>query len=154
MKLLRELTEKYKAYKAYKIARKAHEGQIDKGGKPYINHPLTVAKNVKGHEEKIVALLHDVVEDSSYSLEDIKSFGFSENVVKSIECLTRDKDKDEDYDNYIERILSNPIAVKVKIADMEHNSDLSRIPLITEEIRQRVKKYEHYLKVLSKAETP
>lgn len=149
MKLLRELTEKYKAYK---IARKAHEGQVDKGGRPYINHPLTVAKNVKGHEEKIVALLHDVVEDSNYSLEDIKSFGFSENVVKSIECLTRDKD--EDYDNYIKRILSNPIAVKVKIADMEHNSDLSRIPLITEEIRQRVKKYEHYLKVLSKAETP
>lgn len=121
------------------VAEKAHRGQTEKNGKPYINHPLTVAGKVKTETEKIVALLHDVVEDSDITLEDIAKYGFSEEVVEAVDAIT--KKEGQTYGEYIEKVKTNIIAVKVKIADLTHNSDMSRIPNPTQEDIERTKKY-------------
>lgn len=124
---------------ALKIAQKAHVGQLDKGGKPYINHPIAVSKMVNSEEEKIVALLHDTVEDSEITIKDIKQYGFSDNVVDAITSMT--KRTGETYDEYIKRLSQNNLAIKVKLADLKHNSDISRIPEPTSRDYARVEKY-------------
>ncbi|MEG1254591.1 hypothetical protein [Clostridium sp.] len=117
--------------KAISIAVKAHENQKDKSGTPYILHPLHVMMKMKTEEEKIVGVLHDVVEDTAYTLESLKNEGFSYEIIEAIDCLT--KRKDEDYLNYINKVASNTIATKVKIQDLEHNMDLKRLNDIKEE---------------------
>lgn len=131
---------------AFEIALKAHEDQIDKAGQPYINHPIHVAVGVESDEEKAVALLHDVVEDSSVSLDDLRAQGLPEAVVEAVGAMT--KREGEDYEGYLMRVKSNPIARVVKIADMEHNSDLSRIPNPTAKDWARVDKYKKGLELL------
>lgn len=111
--------------KALKIATKAHDGQTDKGGQPYIFHPIRVALNCETEEEKIVALLHDVVEDTSVTLEDLKAEGFDDDIIKAVKCLT--KRKGDDYEDYIVRVGRNLIARHVKIKDLEDNLDVSRL---------------------------
>lgn len=133
--------------KALKVAVKAHSNQVDKGGNPYIYHPAAVANMVESEEEKIVALLHDVVEDSSITLEVIESYGFSDRVLKALKVIT--KCKGEDYEDYINRVKQDPIACKVKIADLKHNMDLTRIPEPCEEDYVRVEKYKNNIKQLS-----
>ncbi|MEG2656825.1 MAG: hypothetical protein RR891_11715 [Clostridium sp.] len=126
--------------KAISIAVKAHKNQKDKSGQPYILHPLHVMMKMKTEEEKIVGVLHDVVEDTSYTLETLENHGFSCEVIEAIDCLT--KRNNEDYSNYIDRIASNPIATNVKIQDLEHNMDLKRLKDIKEEdILRIVNKY-------------
>ena len=110
--------------KAIEISTKAHKGQKYKAGKDYINHPMTVAAMVNEDNEKIVAYLHDVVEDTNVTLADLKEVGFDNDVIEAIDAIT--KRDGENYDDYIYRVSNNKIAKQVKIADMTHNSDISR----------------------------
>lgn len=131
---------------ALEIAQIAHEGQLDRGGNPYINHPLYVASQMEDDEAKAVALLHDTVEDSDVTIEDLKDAQFSENVVNAVDAIT--KRQVEDYETYIQRLSKNTIATHVKIADMKHNSDLSRIENPSEADKKRIEKYNKTIKYL------
>lgn len=109
--------------KAYEIALAAHEGQTRWGGEPYISHPLAVSKMVMTPEEKVVALLHDVVEDTDVTLEDLEQHGFGDRIIRAVDALTHREG--EEYYHYIERLSGNDIAIEVKLADLRHNlSDL------------------------------
>ncbi len=101
--------------KALGIAYKAHIGQLDKGGSPYILHPVRVALHCQTEDEKIVALLHDVVEDTSITFEDLKTEGLDDRLLEALKCLT--KEEGEDYKAFIERVSTNRLATKVKIQD-------------------------------------
>jgi|TARA_Y100000031_G_C8103563_1_gene329900 (p)ppGpp synthase/HD superfamily hydrolase len=116
-----------------------HKGQKDKAKKPYILHPLRLMMSVDTDEEKIVAVMHDIVEDSEISLDDLRNEGFSDEILSAIECVT--KKDGEDYDAFIERIAQNPLAIKVKLADLEDNMDLTRLSKVTEKDLERVEKY-------------
>ena len=124
---------------ALSIAKKAHKGQYDKAGVDYIEHPLFVASLVDTQEEKAVALLHDVLEDSPYTTEELILAGLPETVVSAVQILT--KKKGQDYQQYLEHVKSNPIARRVKLADLKHNSDLSRLATVTEKDLERLEKY-------------
>jgi (p)ppGpp synthase/HD superfamily hydrolase len=110
--------------KALQIAAKAHEGQVDKEGLPYILHPLRVMAGVQGTEAQIVALFHDVIEDTPVTADDLRREGFSEAIVASVLCVTHRKD--ESYADYVVRCKGNEVARRVKLADLEDNSRLSR----------------------------
>ncbi len=134
--------------RAIELAKQHHESQTDKAGNPYIEHPLRVMNQMKSEEEKIVAVLHDIVEDTDISLNDLRNEGFSEEVVSAVECLT--KQDGENYDSYIERISFNPFAVKIKLADLEDNRDLTRLPQVTDMNLERLEKYEKALEKLTR----
>ena len=129
--------------KAIAIAAKAHEGQIDKAGAPYIIHPLRVMMRVMMRvtttEERIAAVLHDVVEDTGISFDSHRAEGFSEQILSAVESLT--KRANEDYDAFILRAAANPIGRKVKLPDLAENSDLTRISTPTDKDHGRVAKY-------------
>ena len=125
--------------KAISLAEKAHQGQVDKGGHPYILHPKRVAERCEPEEEKIVAMLHDVMEDTDYTADDLRKEGFSEEIITALFCLTHQEG--EGYMEYIERICENSLAVRVKYADLQDNMDLSRIPDPTEKDLARLEKY-------------
>lgn len=131
---------------ALAIAKKAHAGQVDKAGVDYIQHPLYVASQVKTEQEKAVALLHDVIEDSDVTVDDLLVSGLSNEVVTAVQILT--KKKGQNYQEYLEKVKSNNLARVVKLADLKHNSDLSRLKSVTDTDYERVKKYKsaiHYL---------
>jgi GTP diphosphokinase / guanosine-3',5'-bis(diphosphate) 3'-diphosphatase len=134
--------------KAIAIARIAHDGQVDKGGQPYIAHPLRVMNNVETVEEKIVAVLHDSVEDSDLTLEDLKRAGFSDSIVEAIAAIT--KLEGEKRKDYLKRVMDNRLALKVKIADMSDNADISRIPNPTDKDRERTGIYKKTILKLQK----
>jgi len=125
--------------RAIAIAATAHTGQVDKGGAPYILHPLKVMLRMTTLEERIVAVLHDVVEDCGINLDDLRKEGFSEEVLTAIESVT--KVPGESYEDFVERAAQNPIGRVVKLADLEENSDLSRIASPNWEDLERVEKY-------------
>lgn len=125
--------------RAIAIAATAHAGQVDKGGAPYILHPLKVMLRMNTLEERIVAVLHDVVEDGGISFDDLRKEGFSEAVLSAIESVT--KVPGESYEDFVERAAQNPIGRVVKLADLEENSDLSRIASPSWEDLERVEKY-------------
>ena len=133
---------------ALSIARKAHEGQLDKAGVDYIEHPIYVASQVDTEEEKAVALLHDVIEDSLVSAEELLQAGLPETVVTAVQVLT--KKKEQDYQTYLETVKKNPLVRVVKLADLKHNSDLSRLSSITEKDKERLKKYKKAIDFLSR----
>ncbi|MEG4206606.1 GTP pyrophosphokinase [Microcoleus sp. Pol7_A1] len=135
--------------RAIAIAAKAHDGQVDKAGNPYLDHPLFVMENVNSLEQKIVAVLHDAVEDSELTLEQLRSEGFPEVLVSAIAAIT--KIEGEAYATYLERVIANPIALPVKIADVTHNLDISRIANPTEADFQRIAKYKKVLSQLCAA---
>lgn len=124
---------------AINLATDKHSKQVDKAGDPYILHPLWVMNKVKSLEAKIVAVLHDIVEDTDITIEDLIFKGFDDNIVYAVDILT--KRKGMDYENYIDLIGENEIAMEVKMADLEHNMDLSRLKEITDKDRQRLLKY-------------
>ena len=132
---------------ALAIAKDAHKGQVDKAGMNYIQHPLFVASLVEGELAKTVALLHDVVEDSDWTLEDLRKEGLPEEVVQAVAILT--KKRNENYEEYILRVKQNPLARQVKLADLQHNSDLSRLANVTDRDRKRVAKYQKAIAFLS-----
>ena len=115
---------------ALSIATEAHRGQFDKAGIDYIEHPIFVASQVDSEEEKAVALLHDVIEDSSVTAEELLNAGLPETVVTAVQILS--KKKGQDYQTYLKTVKSNPLARAVKLADLKHNSDLSRLETITD----------------------
>lgn len=125
--------------RAIVIAATAHAGQVDKGGAPYILHPLKVMLRMTTLEERIVAVLHDVVEDCAISLDDLRKEGFSEEVLTAIQSVT--KVPGESYEDFVERAAQNPIGRVVKLADLEENSDLSRIASPSWEDLERIEKY-------------
>jgi hypothetical protein len=124
------------------IAAKTHAGQVDKGGMPYILHPLRVMMNFCADDDEnaqICAILHDVIEDSDITFEDLRAEGFTEDVIAALDCLT--KRNGESYDDFIGRILVNELACKVKYGDLADNMDLTRIPNPTDKDMERIKKY-------------
>lgn len=133
--------------RAIEIAAIAHAGQVDKGGSPYILHPLRVMMTVESIEERIVAVLHDVVEDTDWTLDRLREEGFSESVLAGIDAVTRRPG--ENYNDFVHRAGCNEIGRRVKLADLLDNSDLSRIPSPTEADRQRVAKYERAIAMLA-----
>ena len=135
--------------KAYEIAKKAHDGQFDKGARPYIEHPLRVAHSFRdNYQARIVALLHDVIEDSDFTYEDIFNEGFDEDIIEALRVIT--KEDNIDYMSYIKNVYSNELARMVKIEDLKHNMDLSRIPNPTDADYTRVDKYKDALAYLKK----
>ncbi len=125
---------------AIRIALKAHAGQKDKAGLDYILHPLRVMMTMKSQEERITAVLHDVVEDSSWTFEALSAEGFSRNVLDALACLTRDPDN-ESYKQTMNKIKRNALALKVKLADLEDNMDVRRLSTMSDEDLARLKKY-------------
>lgn len=127
--------------KALDIAITAHKGVVDKGGVEYVFHPITVALKCNTDDEKIVALLHDVIEDTPITFDDLRNEGFPEYIIEALDAITRRKPQEQKGVarwNYIKRCKANQIARVVKILDLEHNSDLTRIPNPTAEFKKRV----------------
>ena len=124
---------------AIEIAAEAHARQTDKGGQPYILHPLRLMFALNDPTDRIVAVLHDVVEDSAWTFRDLSAVGFSRDAVDALRALTR-KDG-ETYDDFIARAAANPIARRVKLADLADNSDMNRIPNPKQKDWDRTKKY-------------
>ena len=136
--------------RAIEIAQEAHKGVKDKGGHDYINHPIRVMHAMSNDQEKIVAILHDVVEDSDWTFERLKEEGFEDSVIESLRCVTK-YSEEEDYQEFIKRAATNKIATKVKMADIEDNLDLSRLGTLTDKDLTRIEKYKkalQYLKAL------
>lgn len=135
--------------KAMRISYQAHKDQVDKSGIPYIFHPIHLAEQMGSEETVIVALLHDVVEDTDWSVHALEKEGFSKDIIEALIMLTHNEDID--YLDYIRKIKksSNPYAKIIKIADLNHNSDLSRYDHIDEEILKRFEKYKKAISILT-----
>lgn len=132
--------------KALRLSFAAHRNQLDKSGMPYVYHPFHLAEQMHTEETVIVALLHDVVEDTACTLQDIANFGFSQTVIDALKCMTHDPSVP--YMQYIAKIKENPIAKAVKLADLRHNSDLSRLDNVDERALRRVQKYQRAIELL------
>lgn len=138
--------------KAIRIAVEAHRGQQDKSGQAFVLHPLRVMFRCDAEEAKIVGVLHDVVEDCpDWSFAKLRRRGFPKPILEALDCVT--KRAGEDYASFIARAAANPVARQVKLADLEDNMDLRRLPQITERDRGRLNKYLRAYRWL-KAQTP
>lgn len=124
---------------AEKLAKEYHEGQTRRSGESYVSHPLSVSQNLDGKKEKIVAALHDTIEDTEMTEEELKKH-FTEDIVKTVKLLTKEKDN-QDYFKYLEKVKNNELAKRVKIADMKHN-------LHDNPTQKQVKKYKKGLRIL------
>ena len=135
---------------ASRIAYKAHEGQTDKAGVPYIFHPIHIAEQMDSEESCVVALLHDVIEDSDITLEILSKY-FNDDIITALRVLT--KKEYDDYVMYIKRVKTNKLAAKVKIKDLEHNRDLTRLDEVTDRDKKRSMKYWEAIRYLEDIET-
>jgi len=135
---------------AISLAAKAHRGQKDKAGAPYILHPLRVMLRMETETDRIVAVLHDVLEDSGVTVRDLQKAGYSAEIVEAVQYLTRAKE--EEYDQFIERVKGNTLAVKIKIADLEDNLDFERIKEPDQNDLRRYGKYRRALASLRKVQ--
>lgn len=134
--------------KAMQIAIKVHNGQLDKGGNDYINHPVRVERRCTCQEDRLVALLHDTIEDGNIASEYLLLVGFSQEVVDAVLSVSRKIG--EDYFEFIQRYKANPIGRRVKICDLEDNMDITRLKELTEKDIERLKKYHKAYKILTK----
>ena len=132
--------------KALRLCFDAHREQVDKTGLPYVVHPFHLAEQMKDEYTTVCALLHDVVEDTDYTLDDLRGMGFPDPVVDALALLTHDPAVP--YMDYVKVIATNPIARKVKMADLRHNSDLSRMDEVDEWALKRTEKYKKALAYL------
>ena len=132
--------------KALKLCFEAHKEQVDKSGMPYVFHPFHLAEQMTDEATTVVALLHDVVEDTATTFEDLEKQGFSDEIINALKLLTHEKKAP--YMDYIGEIKKNKIATKVKLADLRHNSDLTRLDVIDEKALNRKEKYEKAIKLL------
>jgi (p)ppGpp synthase/HD superfamily hydrolase len=132
--------------KAISIAALAHAGQRDKAGAPYILHPLRVMLKMTTEEERITAVLHDLIEDTDWTIERLAQEGFHRKILDAVDCLT--KREGEGYEAFIRRVRLNPLAVRVKIADLEDNMDITRLKKVTAADEKRIEKYRNALQVL------
>ncbi len=133
--------------RAILIAAQAHLGQRDKAGAPYILHPLRMMMRMESEAAMIAAALHDVVEDSDWTLEQLRGEGFSEEVLQAVDCLT--SREGETYDEFIARVRGSAIARQVKIADLEDNMNVKRIGEITPKDLARIEKYHRAWRALT-----
>lgn len=135
---------------ALKLCFEAHKDQIDKSGMPYVFHPFHLAEQMTDEETTIVALLHDVVEDTDYTIDNLREMGFGEKILEAIELMTHDDNIP--YMDYVVQIKTNPIAKAVKLADLRHNSDITRLDTITNKDKSRVDKYLKAIEILESDE--
>ena len=136
--------------KALRISFDAHKNQTDKSGMPYVYHPFHIAEQMEDEYTTCVALLHDVVEDTDITLDELKSNGFPDEVIEALSLMTHNGDIP--YLDYVRAIKDNPIARKVKLADLAHNSDLTRLDKVDDKAIERVNKYKQAILVLENAE--
>ena len=135
---------------AISLAAEAHRDQKDKANAPYILHPLRVMLRMETETDRIIAMLHDVVEDSRVTLQELQRAGYSAEIVEAVKYLT--KAKEEEYENFIERIKGNTLAIKIKIADLEDNLNFERIKEPGEDDLKRYENYRRALAVLRKVQ--
>ena len=139
---------------ALRVCFEAHKDQLDKGGMPYVFHPFHLAEQMETEAEICTALLHDVVEDTDYTLDDIEKLGFPKEITEARGLLTNDDEIS--YMDYVKEIKKNPIARKIKLADLRHNSDTNRIEIKTEEearkAKKRIEKYHKAMEYLLEEE--
>lgn len=133
--------------KALKLCFEAHKDQLDKSGMPYVFHPFHVAEQMPDENTTVVALLHDVVEDTEYTLDDLRNLGFNSKVINAIALLTHDPNVP--YEEYLKRIKTDEIAKTVKLADIMHNSDQTRLDANDERAECLEKKYKRALETLN-----
>jgi (p)ppGpp synthase/HD superfamily hydrolase len=133
--------------RAIALAATAHEGQLDKAGAPYILHVLRVMLRLQNPEERMAAVLHDIVEDCGWTLDRLRAEGFPEAVVTGVDAVTRREA--ESYEEFVLRAKAHPIGRRVKMADLEDNADLTRLPEITDRDRARLDKYHRAMEALS-----
>lgn len=126
--------------RAIEIATESHKGQFDKAGRDYIGHPLRVMEMGRTEEEKIVGVLHDVIEDTDWTFEALEAEGFSKYVIDALRCVTKTSEN-ENYNDFIERVKKNPLAVTVKVNDLTDNLDIRRLPYLGDKDVKRLKKY-------------
>ena len=126
--------------RAIEIATEAHQGQLDKAGKDYIGHPLRVMAMGRTLDEKIVGVLHDVIEDSDWTFGMLQNEGFSPEVIEALRCVTKTSEN-ENYDDFIDRIKKNPLATAVKLNDLTDNMDIRRLPYLSDKDVKRLKRY-------------
>ncbi len=126
--------------RAIQIATEAHNGQFDKAGREYIGHPIRVMEMGKTEDEKIVGVLHDVIEDTDWTFERLEAEGFSQEVINALRCVTKTSEN-ENYDDFIDRVKKNPLAIAVKINDLTDNMDIRRLPYLSDKDVKRLKKY-------------
>lgn len=131
---------------AMKIAYEAHEGQTDKSGIPYIFHPIHLAEQMTDEDTCTVALLHDVVEDTHFTIDDLREQGFPKQITDAILLLSHDKSVP--YLDYVKGVRDNPIARTVKLTDLRHNSDMSRLDFVDEKTCERIDKYRKAIEIL------
>ena len=124
---------------AIALANEAHRGQKEKAGQPYILHVLRVMFRLETEQEQVAGVLHDLVEDTSYTLDDLRRLGYPDPVVTAVDCLTRRED--ESYEEFVERAGAHPIARRVKLADLEDNMDIRRLSEVTERDLERLNRY-------------
>lgn len=134
--------------KALAMCFEAHRDQVDKSGLPYVFHPFHLAEQMDDEASVCVALLHDVMEDTDYTVDDIRVLGMPAAVIEALLLLTHDAS--EPYLDYVARVARNPLAAKVKRADLRHNSDLSRLDEVTDLDRARVGKYQKALAIIDR----
>lgn len=132
--------------KALMLCFEAHKEQLDKSGMPYVFHPFHLAEQMPDEDCTVVALLHDVMEDTEYGVEDLQVLGFSEAVLTALMLMTHEDDTP--YLDYVAALKSNPIARTVKLADLKHNSDLTRLSVVTDKDLQRAEKYKKAIQLL------
>ena len=132
--------------KAIRLCFEAHKNQVDKSGLPYVFHPFHLAEQMRDELSTVVALLHDVVEDTPYTLDDLRKMGFPEAVLDALTLLTHTDDTP--YLNYVARLKSNSIARAAKLADLRHNSDLARLNHVGDRAIKRVEKYQKAIALL------
>lgn len=137
--------------RALRLCFAAHKDQLDKSGMPYVFHPFHLAEQMTDEKTTVVALLHDVIEDTDYTLEDLRSMGFDEEILSALALLTHAPDVP--YLEYVAKIKQNPIARAVKLADLRHNSDLSRLDTVTPYDQSRTEKYRQAIEVLNAEST-
>ena len=136
--------------KAIEIAMKAHRGQLDKYGAPYLGHVTRVMNMGRTEEEKICGILHDVVEDTDWTFEQLAAEGFSPVVIEALRCITK-LSEDEDYDHFVQRTLQNRLSCLVKLNDLTDNMDIKRMPEVTEKDVARLNKYLRAYRTISQA---
>jgi len=135
---------------ALKLCFEAHKDQTDKSGLPYVFHPFHLAEQMPDEKTTVVALLHDVIEDTDYTLDDMKNMGFSDDILSAIALMTHDDGVP--YMEYVALIKKNPIAKMVKLADLRHNSDMSRLDKVTTHDRERAEKYKKAIEFLESSD--
>ena len=132
--------------KALKLCFQAHRDQVDKSGMPYVFHPFHLAEQMTDEATTVTALLHDVVEDTDFTLSDLRAMGFPAAAVDAVAMMTHDPKVP--YLEYVAKLRTNPVARAVKLADLRHNSDLSRLDTVDEKALERVEKYKKAIRLL------